>query len=159
KGGSGYLLSDRLILTAAHVVGSLGDSCEWRPAIPAGTNSPGKAWRGAVVVWTGDDVDAALLRPPDNEVFATGLPPVTFGFPGGREAVEADAAGFPTAIDQGSRTDILHVEGKVDPFTGVRAMAPIFDIATAAPSEAIGWKGMSGSAVFAGDVLIGVIEE
>jgi hypothetical protein len=159
KGGSGYLLSDRLILTAAHVVGAVGDACEWRPAIPAVTTSAASAWKGAVVVWTGGDLDAALLQPSDGEVSVAGLSPISFGFPDGREAIEADASGFPTAIDHGSRTDILHVEGKVDPLSGSRTQSPIFDIGTAAPDQAAGWKGMSGAAVFAGDVLIGVIEE
>src|SRR5215475_13018128 len=98
KGGSGHLLSDRLILTAAHVVGKVGDACEWRPAIPDAANPKASGWRGAVVAWVGEGIDAALLQPPQNEVFAVGTTAVALGFPSGSEAITVDAAGFPIAI-------------------------------------------------------------
>ena len=152
--GSGYLLSPRLILTAAHVVRGVTGI---RAAGPAGRS-------GCRLLWSRGDgeCDAALLL-ADTDLapgpfermrwgVATSLTPV----PG------CQAIGFPYAQrDAENRPDSEQLVGTFKPGSGMLGGRYVLDSAHAPPEPRTGaaspWAGMSGAAVFAGGLLIGVV--
>jgi hypothetical protein len=160
--GSGYLVAPGLVLTASHVVsGADGEEVEVRFLEPTADGLPGDVgpWNRARVAWAGTGIDAALLVPSGSgSSFRDLTGTVGLGRVDGRAAVRVDATGFPRALATASHTDTLHIEADADPLTGLRARALHLQARTARPAGAEGWKGMSGSAVFAGDRLVGVLE-
>ena len=129
--GSGYRVSDDLVLTAAHVVAGLPvqDPAEPRPSASAGAVVAGQGlteltalgaatWVPAAVVWRDDDADVALLRAgPGLPDLPLSSPKPRWGRIDGEQPVEVTAVGFPwaTARPDGVRdTDqaqgILQVE-------------------------------------------------
>lgn len=159
--GTGYLLAPGLVLTARHVVdGTL--SMHARLLEPDADGLPGRIGRRqpTKVAWSGGaDLDIALLVPGDSSVaFLPGASPGIVARLAERGAVRVDALGFPRAMDTPAHADTLHVEAVVSPWTGVRGASLLLDVKTARPDGADEWKGMSGSAVFAGDRIVGVVE-
>jgi len=157
--GSGYLIASGLVLTARHVVDGL-DATSVRLLEPDEDRLPGGigAWQDARVVWSGTDVDLALLAPAAAAAFRKLESTTTIGRLDGRAPVRVDALGFPRAMLNPTYSDSLHVEAYVNAWSGVRGDAMLLDVRTSRPAQAEGWRGMSGAAVFAGDRLVGVIE-
>ncbi len=158
--GSGYLLAPGLVLTARHVVEGLAATrVRLLEADEDGLPGPVGQRQTAVVAWTGGpEVDLALLAPsPGAPPFRPRASPTVIARLGDRAAVRVDALGFPRAM-VASHGDTLHVEAVVSAWTGARGHSLILDAKTVRPAEADGWKGMSGSAVFGGDRIVGVVE-
>jgi hypothetical protein len=116
--GSGYLLAERLVLTAGHVVDGLGDAVIAVEFPAAGATAAG------AVLWSGsaDGLDAALV-----ELDGTPRGPlrirvsaVRWGrLTGQRPRVEAAAVGFPRALKDSDGTRVPdQVDGAVNPGTG-----------------------------------------
>jgi tetratricopeptide (TPR) repeat protein len=166
--GSGYRVSERLVLTAAHVVAGLpvglgaasgqhdpAGRCDVRPlGVPD--------WSGGSVIWRDKDTDVALIG------LAGGAPLVPAASPGprwgrmeGAEPVAVTAVGFPWAQQRPDRVrDSEQVFGFIAPATTVKAGLCAVTVLTAAPAERTGgspWAGMSGAALFAGPFLVGVV--
>ena len=159
--GTGYLLAPGLLLTARHVVdGSRTVRARLlepdEDGLPGGIGQP----QQARVAWSGGaDLDLALLVPDDDSVaFSAAVVQAVIGRLADRAAVRVDALGFPRAVDTPAHADTLHVEAVTSAWTGVRGSSLLLDVKTARPDGADEWKGMSGSAVFAGDHLVGVVE-
>ncbi len=141
--GSGYLVGDRLVLTAAGVAGRSGPA-EVRPA---GTGR----WVAASVVWSGAsggavlDVDdpSSLMASPDR---------MPWGRVSGRRPVAVMAMGFgPSAAPADWPRD-------ADRFVGHVALGPAGDLTvTASPVSAPATAGMSGAALFAGAEVVGIL--
>jgi hypothetical protein len=159
--GSGYLLGPRLALTARHVVEGLQVS-ELRLLEADEDGLPGGigAWQKARVVWRGHgDLDLALLAPADAKTSFRELRRNTqLARLDGREPVPVDALGFPRAMLEPSHSDTLHIEARINAWSGVRGEALLLNVITTRPASGEGWKGMSGAAVFGGDRLVGVIQ-
>jgi hypothetical protein len=144
--GSGYQVDADLVLTAAHVLRS--GACE--------VLSSAGAWLPARVVARAPDLDLAVVQ-------VAGLPPiegpVRWGrLRGGASELRWDAIGFPVA---GGR-EPEHAWGTVSPQTGTpgRRLGLTLSSRDARSSvDASGWAGLSGAAVFCGDVLIGVVTD
>lgn len=158
--GSGYLVAERTVLTAAHVVAN---------AEALYVRSRGGVEHDAqVLLITDGQVDLSLLEvpdaPPPQERTVYGLVSQAIaGQIGGCRAV-----GFPRfkeAIRAGRRMrDSVQVDGYIPTADGLvsgyltlRVDAHPLTIAGAVTESA--WAGMSGAAVFAGDVLVGVVSE
>ncbi|MFJ3714252.1 trypsin-like peptidase domain-containing protein [Streptomyces sp. NPDC090057] len=160
--GTGYRISHRLVLTAAHVVEgdgdvlvSLGDDVEWS---------------GAERVWEDPEVDVALLRlepTPD-----TTVTPVHLGRVDGTAAgrVTADALGYPVhalVVDDltGDRyRGRQHVRCRVVTAARGRPKTLRLELDSTPAPYAGGdspWRGMSGAAVVTRDsgLLVGVFRE
>jgi hypothetical protein len=157
--GSGYLISPALVLTARHVVS---------PAISSGScrvrffnrNRQQLEGRDAEIVWVGKDLDAALLGPVKNEPFLQEATPVEFGELVGLKPVQVDAVGFAEALTREKNgTDTLPVYGTCHPLDSMKSNRMHIKVLWAAPTDSKDWKGESGAVVFAGDVLVGVVEE
>ena len=171
--GSGYLVGAGLVLTAAHVVQG-ADRVVVRIVLGRGRDAQAEAR----IAWIGPEpgVDVAVLRVQagGEEVgaFSAGLAPVVFGRVEG--LVGCGAVGFPLfmlrrdapGLLAGERLvyrDTHHAVGMVTAFSGryggtleVTVDPPRED---PDPSGVSPWAGMSGAAVFAGGVLVGVVCE
>jgi tetratricopeptide (TPR) repeat protein len=157
--GSGYFLSDGLVLTAAHLVRRRGSVCQVRPLGEGG-------WLRAEVVWRGQPpVDAALLRvASDGASAGLASPPAPLGRIATGRRAPCRLIGFPLAQEQASARKLIRdteeIVGEIIPLSGhksgylnvhVRGSLP-----KRAPSRRSSWEGLSGAAVFSGDLLVGV---
>ncbi|WP_345636772.1 tetratricopeptide repeat protein [Rugosimonospora acidiphila] len=160
--GSGVWLSDRLVVTAAHVV---TDPDTPVSAIQLGPGS--EAVRGRVV-WSGREigVDVALV-----EVADSGSAPVSrrHGVRWGRlvgtaPAVPCTGWGFPEVVASPDMRDVEQMSGRINP--GRLAKAGLLSIGVDAPPERVKaqvtgggspWAGMSGAGVWCGELLVGVV--
>ncbi|MCQ8768557.1 S1 family peptidase [Streptomyces telluris] len=158
--GSGYLLTPRLVLTAAHV---LGDEPEARVTVVGGTGS-----RRAQVVWRGEGAcDAALLLCGSDLVrpeTAARLSPVHWARLTDDSPLRGcQAMGFPRAQHDKSRgVDVEHIECALRPGSGLIRNRYVLDVKDVTPEPAGGdspWQGMSGAALFADGLLLGVVAE
>jgi hypothetical protein len=155
--GSGYLITDRLVLTAKHVPG------EPAPPLPAACKvRPLANWkdeRDGELVWTSASLDAALVRLHPDQGFPqfAGMAPA-FGVapPGEVKAYACKAIGFPRAM----RIDGYRQEMPVDGAGVLGVRAQVFSItpSQATPTAAVAWRGYSGAAVFNGELLMAIVE-
>lgn len=171
QSGSGFLISPRLILTAAHVVGAAGLLGSGGAPIQAYANSR----VGAVdcsVVWSpplGDtDLDVVLLSaqkdlvPPD--IYET-FDPIVWGELRSLEPRSGCfATGFPrVGKDPGSPPRPEQFWGTLAPGTdsgdGKLVLSSEGNPPLASPGESSPWAGLSGAAVFFRRFLIGVVIE
>jgi len=155
--GSGYRVSDRLVLTARHVIA---------PALPGGkvlARPVGVTeWLLARVDWQDADADAALIVIKDEGWLApAGESVLRWGELAGSDPVPCAAVGFPWASVRPDRMrDAAHVYGQLAPLGQLRQGRLDLDVASASPTAREGgspWAGMSGSGVIADNHLVGVI--
>ncbi|MCG3039697.1 tetratricopeptide repeat protein [Streptomyces sp. S1A] len=168
--GSGYEILPGLVLTAAHVVGQTGAPVRVRRQGEEPTHEGQVEWRGMPLGAYPHDpggrhdrgVDAALVQVPDwnksseDRRFAPDRP--RWGrIVGERDRVECRVWGFPYAEHRpGESTQIL---GTINPGNGFIGGTYVVDCDTTPPPPAEGspWRGVSGAAVFCGDLLTGVV--
>ncbi|MDX3224682.1 trypsin-like peptidase domain-containing protein [Streptomyces sp. ME19-01-6] len=162
--GSGYLVTGRTVLTAAHVVReATAVRLRFRADQPGGWSADG------VVVFAAPDIDVAVVSLMDTPDLPP-VPPVTFG-----RLVAADGElrcsmmGFPRfklredAPASGSRfRDAHHQQGTVSPWSNTRQKTLSIRVDAPAPDpdpEVSPWEAMSGAAVWSEGHLIGVVVE
>ncbi|MPY60692.1 NACHT domain-containing protein [Streptomyces spongiae] len=158
--GSGYLLTPRLVLTAAHVV--VG-SDSTHVIVPGG--------RGRILsrlVWEGthEDCDAALLLADDDLVapdLAADWGPVRWGQTSDlRPRPNCQAIGYPDVQRGGSgQLDSEQLVGTLKPGSNMVRGGYVVDLDHTPPAPRQGggspWAGMSGAALFDGELLLGVV--
>lgn len=157
--GTGYVIDTALVLTARHVLAD-AETCEVRRLIPNGYRFDLGAELQGDVVWRGLQHDAALVRFDEQREFA----PQDFGRIDGVERVPCCGVGFPRAqLKPGKpdRRDTEGISGQIAPLTGLRSGALTMHIEGSVPVEDGGggspWEGISGAALFAGPLLVGVV--
>ena len=173
--GSGYLISGRLVLTAAHAVGyrqDLGDNGQLLVRIIGGSEF---AARVVLVSDESSQVDLALLEISDSR-FDELLLPVSFARVNRDSAAPVPgcwAVGFPRfgeagpVLAEGSRRETWHVRGDILPGGKLRSGLLSLQVTSTPqplpePLAGSEWEGMSGAVVFAadardGDRVIGVV--
>ncbi|MEU1091066.1 NACHT domain-containing protein [Streptomyces sp. NPDC005892] len=153
--GSGVLLTDRLVLTCAHVVAGTEPTFLAHPELAKVT--------AAQVLWIDTALDAALLQ-ADEPLLA--VPPVRFGLLAVTQALPlCEITGFPeiqrygferhVEVDQYTAT-VLPVAGRVRDLLVCELDGP--PPATDEDGEAL-LSGLSGGPVFAGAVLLGLARQ
>lgn len=164
--GSGYLVSDQVLVTARHVVAGLpvndpADAGQWRCEV----RSLGQTeWLPAYPVWpeVPQEHDVALLRlAADWQAQAKGPTP-RWGRLEGVEPIACTAVGFPWAQARPDQVrDTEQLFGHIAPLTTSKAGRLAVNVVTASPTvrprAGSPWGGMSGAALFAGPYLVGVV--
>lgn len=157
--GSGLLVTDDLVLTAAHVV--------FDDERPLDVELRCPSWDGpvpGVVVWprVRGDVDAALVRVSDPSLLGDLGRAPRFGRFTSRDADQrVDATGFPRVMLERGRRVSFQLVGHVNP-QGARHEGRYLVSVEDPPAQpgagqASPWSGMSGAAVFSGGILVGII--
>ncbi|MFF1342053.1 FxSxx-COOH system tetratricopeptide repeat protein [Streptomyces sp. NPDC058290] len=175
--GTGYLITDRLVLTAHHNIQKAAGSASERAVEVRRLALHGEqpsAWMAAEVLWPEQPpdieqdphTDAALLlitdaawQPP------TSAAPVRWGrlpLPGPVDSrVACLAVGFPEAEQRDGKRDTKQISGHIESLSGLKSglvTAYIDDVATPRThGAASSWSGASGAALFCGNLLIGVV--
>lgn len=140
--GSGYLISDRLVLTSDRIVGRHG-ATDVRPATMG-------RWLRASVVWSARGGHAAVLEVEDPSALSVSPDPIRWGRVEGSRPVPVVAMGFPPADGR--------PEWVRDPVQFVGQLAPTgAPLRAVTPSSGAPAGGMSGGPVFAGAELVGVL--
>lgn len=159
--GSGYAVGPRLLLTAAHVV--LVDGAPARTVQVRLLRADD--YIECTVAWYryGQNLDVALLRVSDPEQSLTSRwKAVRWGrLVTSAISTPVTAAGFPDAQrhPDGFR-DTEQLSGRVNPLTGVKAgwyAVDVDDPPTRVKESTTPWHGMSGAALFADGLLVGVV--
>ncbi len=154
--GSGYLIGDGRVLTAAHLLAGVG-ACEVRPV--------GAEWTQGEVAWSDSDSDLAVLRAAHRSDAARLH--TRFGrFAGGARA-PIRAVGLPIAQRRSNATpdirDVEEIVGEVAPLSGTKSGVLTVHVTGSVPSEdpteQSPWGGMSGAALFSGPLLVGVVSQ
>jgi tetratricopeptide (TPR) repeat protein len=165
--GSGYLVRSNIVLTARHVLDSRAgqDLDVWL----LGT---GTGWHCASVLHCSTTIDGALVVLADDVTVPVGEDP-QFGFLVGDSPIDVRACGFPWAQEQEAEG---HVIRDPEDIPGARIFPLTHSLSHSRPESnryhiqiggsvpqrlaaARAWAGMSGSAVFAGDRLAGIVVE
>jgi tetratricopeptide (TPR) repeat protein len=152
--GSGYLIADGLILTAAHVL-EPAEGVTAQKGQAADVARIGGEWQQATVSWVDGEKDVAVLSCPGMR--ADGM--VRWGRLVGSNPLDWGAVGFPVAsADKDSGRQPEHTFGRVSPISDLGAGRLALTIEA---REAIGagspWAGLSGAGIFCGDHLVGVV--
>lgn len=158
--GSGYLISESLLLTSAHVVGPVGSQVRvFRPgqepvfdAVVAWRGTPGERDDGALAV-----VADRRWAPPAETAVRWGRT-VTF-----KPRQACQMWGVPDAVQATSKgVEAAQLSGMLSPGDGLVADRYVVDLDGAAPTHPDDgvespWGGLSGAALFCGDLLTGVV--
>ena len=161
--GSGYLLADRLALTAYHVVQGAGNGArvEVRPL----SAEPGP-WLESRVCWPDGPVDIAASPERDAALLLIDAPQapgplpgrVRFGQVTGQDRVPCAGVGFPAMEKRPDHVrDTARVLGKADPLHAFKSTLLTIHIDEGVVPPRGGWAGASGTALFCGPLLIGVL--
>ncbi|MFF8445180.1 NACHT domain-containing protein [Streptomyces californicus] len=152
--GSGVLLTDRLVLTCAHVVKS-GSVHIAHPALAGRVR--------ATVAWIDYRLDVALLEAVET---VRALPPVRLGVVDTRQAIsDCEITGFPRVQRYGPdrRLEADQYTATVLPLAGRVRDLLVCDLdgppAAHPDDETAALAGLSGGPVFLGDVLLGVARQ
>ncbi len=168
QGGTGHVVAENLVLTARHTIAPKGQAPGSAKIYPWRPNQPGHLVEiAAAVAWAPATAapDAALLRltPPAGQRVMPARP-IRFGDCPQAGTLAADTAGFPV-LDRAAvrfddrlvlfpgtawKADQAALDGSFSlGFTSERELA----------GDPAGWKGLSGAALFCGDLLVGVFRE
>ncbi|MGW6526782.1 tetratricopeptide repeat protein [Streptomyces venezuelae] len=166
--GTGYLVADRIVLTALHnVLGATGRVEVRRLAPGAGADR----WATAELLWPeraqDPEVDVALIRVADGAwTVPDGMDPVRWGRIDAavvEERLGCLAVGFPRSEVRDGVRDTKEIRGHVESLTGLKSggeRITVYVDRVAAPSKPDGksrWSGTSGAALFARGRLVGVV--
>jgi tetratricopeptide (TPR) repeat protein len=160
RNGSGYVVGQQLVLTAAHVLSQAGVTVNEPAAVCLlGSGS----WVAGTVVWLDPVLDAALVRVDAAAPWpATGMSVLRWGRLAGAEPVLAAAIGFPWAQQRPDGVhDTEHAVGFVPPGAGAETGSLQLSVVSSAPllrpDGGSPWAGMSGAGLLVGPYLVGVV--
>jgi TPR repeat protein len=159
--GSGFLLSDRLVLTTAHLVFTESGAPSDVVPVRLGREQTEDFVR-ARVVWPARraPTDIALVEITD-QTWCSAEPVQTprWGrITGGAAEIPCDAIGFPRVRrDPDAGRDSGHLSGSINPGDQLRGRRYGLSVHSGEPDSPSLWKGVSGAALFSGALLIGVV--
>ncbi|MEU6868253.1 hypothetical protein ABZ924_34335 [Streptomyces sp. NPDC046876] len=157
--GSGYAVGGRLVLTSAHVAGPAGTRVDVFHPGGSGTTA-------GTVVWCGTPAgrdDAALVLADDDQHWRAPTAPVRWGrLVTDRPATGCETWGVPdVAQREDQAVEPAQLRGELNPGTSFVGNQYVMDLRQHPPQwSADGtspWGGMSGAAVFADRLLVGVV--
>jgi hypothetical protein len=162
--GSGYIVAPGVVLTARHVLAGeheslppIGRKCRVR-ALGENPQQQRPDWGDAELVWPGDaTLDVAVLHMSRRDL-GPKLPRAGRPRPGAVEQIACKTVGFPLATAQKTKVDeTYHLVAKINTGSRVEAGDLWLDVTSQPPKRPESWPGLSGAALFAGQVLVGVV--
>ncbi|MFE0130373.1 tetratricopeptide repeat protein [Streptomyces sp. NPDC059037] len=172
RAGSGYLVADRLVLTALHNVAGGARELEVRLLDREGRTR----WSAAEVLWPEQGQEPDLEREPQADAALIRITDAEWTPPGGAEPVRWGrieptvgesqltclAVGFPRSEKRDQVRDTKEIRGHVETLTGLKSggLITAYVDRVATPSKPDGksrWAGASGAALFARGRLVGVV--
>lgn len=167
--GSGYLVTDSLILTAYHNVrhdGQASDGLQVRQLDRNGQTT----WLAAERIWPEHEpdltqdpsADAALLQIVAPSWDPAKLSPVRWGRVVGTDRIPCKSLGFSDAEKRPDNTrDTMPIRGHLEPLHAMKTSLLTIHvnegIVPKRLAQGSGWAGMSGAAVFCGPLLTGIL--
>ncbi|GHF63295.1 ATP-binding protein [Streptomyces mashuensis] len=158
--GSGVLLTPRLVLTSAHVVGGRPTAEVARPG-GEGLTECEVVWRYQGHEYFLPGVDGALLRAEESLLPDESLATMRWGRAGSEPIRGCQVLGFPQVQRYaGDQLEAVQITGTLTPFSGKIRDRYVLRL-DHQPPEPIGgrspWAGLSGGPLFAGEVLLGTV--
>ena len=162
--GSSTLITQRLALTAAHVIVDPATGVQYDDIEVAMHGSTD--FHSASTVWVArGGLDAALVEVIDQEWSCSLANPVRLGRATGRAAgLPIEAIGFPRVLRGEDRTrDTEHLSGTLNPGTGLVGQRYDISVTSAVPDrgsepeDPSPWAGLSGAGLTSGQLLIGIV--
>jgi hypothetical protein len=152
--GSGYLVTHSHVLTAAHLIDSA-------TSVQIDTRLIGQSdWTKARVIWHNHALDLALLEVTERDWSAPTDPVPRWGRVDGMAPVACTAVGFPERQARQQMRDTEQISGVIQPLTAMKSKRLIIQLQGVDYLGREGttpWAGISGAAVFANGLLIGII--
>ncbi|MEW2403465.1 NACHT domain-containing protein [Streptomyces sp. NPDC046862] len=146
--GSGYLLTERLVLTCGHVMGN-----DWEPTAIAPN---GTGMQTCDVVWRRGDAALLFARHSLVGERSLGVDPEWAQIDGLQVWPGARAVGYPRVQRDGANLDSHQAVGTFNPGTGALSEGALLENLER-PIGGSPWAGMSGAAVFVEGLLVGVV--
>ncbi|MGW4485502.1 trypsin-like serine protease [Amycolatopsis sp. NPDC004368] len=161
--GSGYLIGPSLVITARHVVfgrragGEPGGSADVIKVRVGHVDDEASLHRSeATVCWQSADVDVALLRLASPVPWRPG---VRWGAPVTNASREYSGVGYPDfAVYDDNVRSVEQLGGRLDPLSsGPNGTYVLHQGASPDVRAGHEWSGISGAAVFCGELLVGIV--
>ncbi|MCD7440989.1 serine protease [Streptomyces lincolnensis] len=172
RAATGYLIGDRVVLTAWHAIAEPGDATQHPLEVRLFDEEGESEWATARRLWPTESPDlardpasdVALLEITDSRWAPPSLPPVRWGRVSGRDRIPCRAVGFPRSEAQPDYSrGTKDISGHIERYTGLgTGLLTIHVDTSAVPRTRDGqsaWAGGSGAAAFCDDLLTGVLVE
>jgi hypothetical protein len=166
QGGSGYLIRDNLILTAHHVIapleekGILGRRYHLRLI---GDYEAGRTdWiiEGCYLCWDSPQYDLALLKLEEGKLITKfNQQSVTCFGELANTQLRAKGIGFPSVQKINGRQNPEELQGFLSKYSGLKLGQLRLQVTSPIPNSPDQWQGISGTAIFIDQFLVGVVVE
>ncbi|KAM3100819.1 tetratricopeptide repeat protein [Phormidesmis sp. 146-35] len=167
SGGTGYLITEDLILTAHHIIAPINENGVLQTDYDIrfiGDYEQGKVkWieKGCYLCWDSKELDLALLKLVKGKpafLSSQDSPATRFGkLP--LETLIAKGTGFPVVQKIENRNNPEPLRGNLSRLAAMKEGQLRLQVTSPIPKQADEWKGISGTALFVDNFLVGVIVE
>lgn len=166
-GGTGYLITEDLILTAHHIIAPINENGILQTDYDVrfvGDYEQGKVeWveKGCYLCWDNKELDLALLKLVKGKpafLSSQDSPATRFGkLP--LKTLVAKGTGFPVVQKIENRNNPEPLRGNLSRLAALKEGQLRLEVTSPIPKQADEWKGISGTVLFVDNFLVGVIVE